>query len=116
MLAGIVTIGAAKVVRVSSADLESRIEQKTTDYAKSLGMLSLKLNVVGQVGWPDRIYVWNGHTWYVEFKAAKQKPRPIQLYIHGELAKRQAVVRVVDNLIDGRSVINELYNLPPVRP
>lgn len=116
MLAGIVTIAEALEARAYMADLESRIEQKTTDYAKGLGMLSLKLNVVGQVGWPDRIYVWNGHTWYVEFKAAKQQPRPIQLHVHRELAKRLAVVRVVDNLIDGRNVINELYNLPPVRP
>lgn len=94
------------------ADLESRIEQKTTDYAKSLGMLSLKLNVVGQSGWPDRLYIWNGRVLFVEFKAAKEKPRPVQVEIHKRLAERGIQTLVVDNLIDGRRVINEFYHLP----
>ena len=93
--------------------LESRIESKTTDYAKSLGMLTLKLNVKGQVGWPDHLYVWKGHVWFIEFKQYKVKPTPAQLYIHEELRKRGAVVRVVDNLIDGRSIIDELFSICP---
>ena len=90
--------------------LESRIEQKTTDYAKSLGMAALKLNVQGQAGWPDRLYIWNGHVWFIEFKAPKQKPRPLQVEIHKRMAKLGAVVHVVDNLIDGRRIIDELYS------
>ena len=90
--------------------LESRIEQKTTEYAKSLGMAALKLNVKGQAGWPDRLYLWNGHVWFVEFKAPSQKPRPLQLEVHKRMQKLGAVVKVVDNLIDGRTIINELYN------
>jgi len=95
--------------------LESRIEAKTTEYALSLGMMHLKLNVKGQVGWPDHIYIWNGHTWYIEFKQYKVVPSKLQLHIHSELRKRKAVVHMVDNLIDGRMMINELFNLPPVR-
>lgn len=94
--------------------MESRIERKATEYAKSLGMLTLKLNVKGQAGWPDHIYIWNGHTWYVEYKAPGQKPRPLQAYIHQQLRDRHAVIRVVDNLIDARSIINALYSLPPI--
>ena len=91
-------------------ELESRIETKTTEYAQSLGMMSLKLNVKGQRGWPDRIYVWKGKVWFVEFKRAKEKPRPLQLFIHDCLRKQGIVVRIIDNLIDGRTMINELYN------
>ena len=96
---------------VSEVDpLESRIEAKTVEYAVSRGIMHLKINVKGQRGWPDHIFVWNGHTWYVEFKRLGQKPRPLQDYIHAELRKRGAVVRVIDNLIDGKAMINELYN------
>lgn len=90
--------------------LESRIESKTTEYALSLGMLHLKLNVKGQRGWPDHIYLWKGQVWFVEFKRIGQKPRPLQDYVHSEMRKRGATVRVIDNLIDGRAMINELYN------
>lgn len=89
--------------------LESRIEQKTVEYAVKLGMMHLKLNVKGQRGWPDHIFIWNGHTWYIEFKMLGQKPRPLQEHIHKEMRKRGAVVKVVDNLIDGMEIINELY-------
>jgi hypothetical protein len=74
-------------------------------------MLSLKLNVIGQSGWPDRLYAWNGRVLFIEFKAAKEKPRPAQLEIHKRLAERGINVAVVDNLIDGRRVINEFYHL-----
>lgn len=94
--------------------LESRIEQKASEYAKSLGMLTLKLNVKGASGWPDRIYIWNGHTWYIEFKAPGMRPRPLQDHIHKQLRDHHIVVYVVDNLIDARSILNALHNLPPV--
>jgi len=98
---------------VSTTELESRIEQKASEYAKSLGMMTLKLNVKGQSGWPDRLYVWNGHVWFIEYKQYKHTLRPLQSIIHSQLTKLGAVVRVADNLIDARSIINELYNLRP---
>ena len=94
--------------------LESRIELAASDYAKSLGMMTLKLNVKGQAGWPDRLYLWNGHVWFIEFKAAKQKPRMLQLEIIRQMRILGARVFVIDNLIDARRVINELFHLPPV--
>lgn len=96
--------------------LESRIEQKTTEYATKLGMMNLKLNVKGQTGWPDRLYIWKGHVWFIEFKAPKQKPRPLQEEIHKRLRAHFIEVRVADNLIDSKEIIDELYRLPPVCP
>lgn len=101
---------------MSLDDLESRIESKTSAYAESLGILTLKLNVKGRAGWPDRLYLFRGHIWFVEFKRAGENPRKLQTYIHNQLRQQGAVVKLIDNLIDGRSMINELYNLPPVRP
>ncbi len=99
----------------TSPMLESRIEIKSTEYAESLGMLSLKLNVRGRVGWPDRLYICAGRIWFVEFKAPREKPTAMQLHVHSMLRKQGAEVRVIDNLIDARSMLNELLSLPPVR-
>lgn len=98
----------------TSDELESRIETKASEYAKSLGMMTLKLNVKGQAGWPDRLYLWNGHIWFIEFKAAKQKPRMLQLEIIRQMRELGAKVFVIDNLIDARRVINELHSLQRV--
>jgi Holliday junction resolvase-like predicted endonuclease len=100
----------------TSPMLESRIETKATEYAESLGIVSLKLNVRGRVGWPDRLYICAGHIWFVEFKAPREKPTLMQFHIHSILRKQGAEVRVIDNLIDARSMLNELFSLPPVRP
>ena len=89
--------------------LEARIEEKATTYARSLGMLALKLNVKGQVGWPDYFYIYNGGVLFIEFKSFRQKPRPIQEHVHRLLRDHHIDVVVVDNLIDATEAINEFY-------
>lgn len=88
--------------------LESRIETKATEHATKLGMLSLKLNVKGQVGWPDRLYAYRGEIIFIEYKAAKEKPKPIQLHIHDLLRKNDVRVFVVDNLLDATFILDKL--------
>lgn len=88
-----------------TSDLESRIEAKASEYAKSLGMLTLKLNVRGQVGWPDRLYVYRGGVMFIEYKAAKETPRAIQLEIHDKLRRHNIRIFVCDNLIAARCMI-----------
>ena len=102
--------------QVNIDPLESRIEQKSTERAKKLGMLVLKLNVKGQVGWPDRLYIYNGHVLFIEFKRLREKPRPIQQHIHDLLRAHHIDVRVVDDLIQAYEVLDEFSKLPPVRP
>lgn len=90
-----------------TSDLESRIEKKASDHALKLGMLSLKLNVKGQIGWPDRLYCYKGEVIFVEYKAAKEKPREMQLYIHDKLRSHSIKIYVVDNLIDATYILNK---------
>ncbi len=90
---------------LGTSELESRIETKASDYAKELGMMTLKLNVKGQVGWPDRLYVYRGGVIFIEYKAAKEKPRAIQLEIHDQLRRHNIRIFVCDNLIDARYII-----------
>lgn len=88
-------------------DLESRIESKATDYAKKLGMLTLKINVKGNVGWPDHLYVYNGGVLFIEFKRFKLKPTPLQDHIHKLLRAHHIRVEVADNLLDALTILNK---------
>lgn len=90
-----------------TSELESRIEKKASDHATKLGMLSLKLNVKGQIGWPDRLYIYKGETIFIEYKAAKEKPRAMQLHIHEQLRNHYIRIFVVDNLIDAYYILNK---------
>lgn len=88
--------------------LEKSIEDKVTTYARAVGCMALKLNVHGQRGWPDHLYICKGKSLFVEFKLPGEEPRALQKYIHEQLTEHGAVVRVIDNVKDGLEAINEL--------
>lgn len=87
--------------------LEKKIEKKVCDYAQKKGLLTPKITVVGERGWPDRLFIdpdgW--HVW-VEFKAPGKQPRPIQLYRQEQLALRNTVVAVIDNEELGKELVD----------
>lgn len=97
------------------SQLESDIETKVTEYSKEQGCLSLKLNVLGRIGWPDRIYLYYGaRVLFIEFKKPGEKPRKIQAYVHSILRKYGFIVIVVDNISDGQRGIDYLTKGHPV--
>ncbi len=59
--------------------LEKDIEGKASEYAESIGYISLKVRVTGQRGWPDHVFI-NPHGYHVwiEFKKLKKKPTKLQ--------------------------------------
>lgn len=87
---------------------ESVIEADVSRYAVSKGVLTLKLNVSGRRGWPDRIYLFNGRVMFIEFKRQGEQPRKLQEYVHGQLRQHGFGVFVVDNLQQGRDCIDNL--------
>lgn len=89
-------------------ELESKLEQKATEYAKKLGILSLKLNVQGQIGWPDRIYLYNGRVLFIEFKRPGEKPRKVQLYVHEKIRAQGFNVVATDDLHTARAALEYL--------
>jgi len=93
--------------------LESAVEGETSDYAKYVGCLTLKLNVSGQVGWPDRLYLYKGRVLFIEFKRQGEKPRKIQEYRHEQIRKQYFDVTVVDCVEQGYRAINRLTNDSP---
>ena len=89
--------------------LEKKIEKKVCDYAKKNGFLALKINVVGERGWPDRLFIDpDGWCVWIEFKAPGKKPDPIQQHRMEDLMNRGIPVFVIDNEEIGLAVIKEL--------
>ncbi len=80
--------------------LESSVEtgacQRILD---ELGVESLKLNVRGKIGFPDRLF-WlpGGRPLLIEFKRVGEEPRKIQTHIHKKLKKLGYMIEVHDDV------------------
>lgn len=83
---------------------ESTIERQVTDYAKSQGWLSYKLNGQHDRGKPDRVYIKNGNVIFIEFKAEGKKPTKIQTRTIDKLTQYGFGVHVVDCVEKGKEV------------
>ena len=93
------------------APLESALEKKLTAHAVSLGVLTLKLNVVGRRGWPDRVFLYHGNVLFVELKRAGEKPEPLQEWTHQQLRNHGFEVFVIDDLVKGMVILEEWVNV-----
>jgi hypothetical protein len=99
-----------------SRPVESWIEQQVVEYAIKLGMTTLKLNVSGRIGWPDRIFLFRGHTFFIEFKREGEAPRAAQRYVHGIIAAQGFEVFVIDDVKQGKELIDAEIRLQRVCP
>jgi hypothetical protein len=52
---------------------ESAIEKKVCKWAKVQGIAALKITCMATTGWPDRAFLYQGRTVFIEFKAPGQK-------------------------------------------
>jgi hypothetical protein len=86
---------------------ESEIQEKVTAYAIRIGLISIRINVVGRKGWPDYGYGYNGRMCFVEFKRLGEKPDGLQAYVHKQLRSYGFYVFVIDNVDEGIAKINE---------
>lgn len=59
---------------------ESAIEKAVCAWAKSQGILPIKFTPDGEVGWPDRIFLYKGTAVFIEFKAHGKIARPLQAH------------------------------------
>jgi hypothetical protein len=61
---------------------EADIEGKVTDWAKARGIICIKFQPKGDVGWPDHVFVVPpmGTTVWIEFKTPGEEPTPLQYY------------------------------------
>lgn len=88
--------------------LEKDIEKLVCEYAKSKGMLAYKFSSPNHVGVPDRLFLMPlGKFWFCEFKKKGGRLTPMQEREHVRLREAGATVYVVDNIEDGRKMIDD---------
>ena len=79
---------------------ESVIEKKCSAWAKANGWLGYKFSSPSQRGVPDRLYIKNGSTVYVEFKAPGKQATKYQLHTIAKMQSYGVTVHIIDNVED----------------
>ena len=84
---------------------ESIIESSVIRYAKNNGFTAIKLRDMSHKGAPDRLLLYRGTAFFIEFKAPGKKLRPEQLRYKAVLEAQGFSVYRVDNIAAGIDII-----------
>lgn len=85
---------------------ERNIEMNVVRHAVNTGWLPFKFNSVNHAGVPDRLFIKDGKTIYIEFKATGEKPRKLQECAFKKMREHGALVFVVDDIDEGKAVLD----------
>jgi len=87
--------------------LEKQIESKVCEYARSKGVLAYKFTSPARAAVPDRLFIApDGRVWFCEFKRGGAKATPAQEREHNILRQHKVSVFVIDNVIEGKNMID----------
>jgi hypothetical protein len=86
--------------------LEKDIEKRVCDYARELGVIPYKFTSPNRAAVPDRMFVFKGRIWFIEFKRFGQKATEPQLREHARLQAQQFDVYVIDDVEVGKAIID----------
>jgi len=89
---------------------ESKIELEVKCYSELRSCLTYKFSSPSRRGVPDRIFIHNGNVMFVEFKRLGKKPTLLQKYTIYLMTEMGADVHVIDNIPDGKKLIDEFVN------
>ena len=90
--------------------LEKQLEEKCCEYARQKGIVAVKLENVGMVGIPDRMFIKEGgKTLFVEFKSPNGKGvvSPEQKFWLKFLG---GAGQVIDDIEEFKKLIDSIYN------
>lgn len=79
---------------------ESELERDLRLWCKDNGVLCKKFTPMGEVGYPDRIFLYRGRAMFIELKATGKRPRPLQAERIRELREYGFKAECYDNLED----------------
>jgi len=86
--------------------MEIKIENDVRALAQDeLGITSIKLNLTGNRGWPDVIFMFEGHVFFMEFKRPDEMPRELQVFRIKWLLANKFPVLVCDNVYQGMEAL-----------
>lgn len=78
--------------------LESQVEQVFVDAMVTMGITTLKLNLVYNRGWPDRLIILpNGRVIFIELKRPGGTLEPLQKHRHEQLENLGHDVKTFDD-------------------
>jgi len=86
--------------------LEKDIERKVCEYARSKGCLAYKFTSPNRAAVPDRLFIFKGKVWFIEFKAPGARATKPQLREHSILAEHYLDVFVIDDVEMGKMIID----------
>lgn len=87
--------------------LEKQIESGVCNYARTKGVMAYKFTSPARAAVPDRLFITPaGKFFFIEFKRTGAKPTPAQEREHTRLRNQNALVYVVDNVPDGKIIID----------
>ncbi|OED34608.1 hypothetical protein AB832_07220 [Flavobacteriaceae bacterium (ex Bugula neritina AB1)] len=85
--------------------LESKIEAKVTEYAKKQGLLVYKFTSPNNKGVPDRIFIYKGNVFFIEFKSARGRFSKLQKFTIEQIKNNSIAVYTVRNVQHGIRII-----------
>lgn len=85
--------------------LESDLEGKLKSWARAHDLLTLKLNLQGNTGWPDRVFLYRGRQVFIELKRPGHDLKRNQPARIEELVSRGFTVGVFDELRSATSLL-----------
>lgn len=86
--------------------LEKQIEERVNAHARAMGVMVYKFTSPQRAAVPDRLYVYRGKVWFIEFKREGKVPTPAQEREHARLREHGIDVHVIDNVEIGKAVID----------
>ena len=89
--------------------LEKAIEKKVVDYAKSKGFFVRKFYDSVNGGNPDRIFIYKGFVFFIEFKSEKGRLTKLQKQTILEITKHGIIALVINNVKDGIDLIDKIF-------
>ena len=89
---------------------ESDIEKKVSIYAKKLGFTTYKFTSPSSRGVPDRFYIKNGITFFIEFKAQGGQLSKLQEREIRQIRRQGIDVHVVDNVTMGKAILDNFVS------
>lgn len=96
--------------------LESSVEKSFASWCKDNDIVCKKMKTSDNRGWPDRMVILSGRTFYIEFKRIGKKPTAYQEYMHRLLRKLGFKVHVIETLEKAQeTTLNEIKNTKVTR-
>lgn len=85
--------------------LEKQIEKLVCDYARARGVYVRKFTSPAHLGVPDRLFIYAGRVFFIEFKAKGKKATPAQERELAAIRSAGADAFVVDSVDEGKAII-----------